>query len=185
MLSKRHPRAPKEFVELSRDRSHLTVGGRPFYFAGTNLYYAMTRAADPSTVADVTSVLDAAAAAGLTVIRLWAFADGEQWGALQPAAGCYEERVFRALDWVVAAAAARGLRLLLCLLNYWPNYGGMQQYVRWSMEARGLCPPQGDVAPELFYSDATCQQLFRRFVATLLCRVNTCTGIAYRRAHSD
>ena len=46
--------------------------------------------------------------------------------------GEFDERVFQALDWVLAEAAKRGLRLLLALINYWPDYGGMQQYVRWA-----------------------------------------------------
>lgn len=33
--------------------------------------------------------------------------------------GVFEERTFRALDWVVAEAARRGLRLILNLTNYW------------------------------------------------------------------
>lgn len=41
-----------------------------------------------------------------------------------------DERVMCALDWVVAAAKARGLRLILTLTNYWPEYGGLAQYVR-------------------------------------------------------
>lgn len=80
-------RPQQEFVRLSEDGTHFRAGARPFYFVGTNVYYALTRAADPSTVQDVSSVLDEAAAAGLTVVRLWAFADGEQWNALQPSPG--------------------------------------------------------------------------------------------------
>lgn len=33
--------------------------------------------------------------------------------------GVFEERTFRALDWVVAEAGRRGLRLILDLTNYW------------------------------------------------------------------
>ncbi len=36
------------------------------------------------------------------------------------------------LDWLVAECCKRGLRLLLVLTNYWPDYGGMQQYVRYA-----------------------------------------------------
>lgn len=45
-------------------------------------------------------------------------------------AGVLDERVACALDWVVAAAMARGLRLVLVLSNYWHEYGGLPQYVR-------------------------------------------------------
>lgn len=56
--------------------------------------------------------------------------DGPEWNALQPEAGMFEERVFAALDWVIAEAGARGIRLSLPLVNYWPAYGGIPQYVR-------------------------------------------------------
>jgi hypothetical protein len=76
----------------------------------------------------------------------------------------YEERTFQALDWVIAEAGWRGLRLLLNLTNYWKvrhdrdwtsstsaidghtpemhclpmqDYGGMRQYVQWAYQARG------------------------------------------------
>lgn len=42
----------------------------------------------------------------------------------------FDERVFAALDWVIAEAAARGIALSLPLLNYWAAYGGVPQYVR-------------------------------------------------------
>lgn len=44
--------------------------------------------------------------------------------------GVFDERVFRGLDWVLAEAAKRGLRVLLTLVNYWSAYGGMAQYVK-------------------------------------------------------
>ena len=79
---------------------------------------------------EVIRVLDDCAASGLTVLRTWAFADGpDQWNALQPAPGRFDERVFAALDFVVAQAGRRGLRLVLNLTNYWNDYGGMRQYV--------------------------------------------------------
>lgn len=61
------------------------------------------------------------------------------WGPapLQPHPGVFDERVFRSLDWLLAEAAARGLRLLLVLTNYWKDYGGMRQYVEWACQRRG------------------------------------------------
>ena len=79
--------------------------------------------------------MDETRAAGLSVLRTWAFCDGSEWNALQPAPGEWDERVFAALDWVVAQAGARGLRLIFALTNYWAAYGGIKQYVR---RAHGL-----------------------------------------------
>ena len=46
------------------------------------------------------------------------------------AAGHFDEKVFRGLDWVLAEARKRGLRVMLVLVNYWAAYGGMAQYVK-------------------------------------------------------
>ncbi len=52
------------------------------------LYFLQTRAAEPSLRHEVTEVMDAMVATGLTVLRTWAFNDGEsQWNALQPRPG--------------------------------------------------------------------------------------------------
>lgn len=171
------------FVRVSGDRLRLVeADGRPWYFCGANCYYLMTRAADPATQHECTAVLDDAAAAGITVLRTWAFADGEQWGALQTRPGVFEERTFRALDWVVAEAGRRGLRLILNLTNYWKDYGGMRQYVQWAYEARGQQPPMdgsGQVAAEPFYTDPDCQRMFRAYMAAVVQRVNSLTGVRY------
>jgi endo-1,4-beta-mannosidase len=45
-------------------------------------------------------------------------------------AGVYDESVFRGLDWVVAEAGRRGLRLMMTLTNFWEDFGGLPQYVR-------------------------------------------------------
>ena len=84
------------------------------------------------TTSSLRSHQDDAASLGINVIRTWAFCDGQRSGAAQPAAGEYDERVLRALDYVLAAARARGLRLLLTLTNYWDDFGGIQQYVEWA-----------------------------------------------------
>jgi len=163
------------FVQLSPDRRRFELDGSPFFFTGCNSYYLMTRAPDPGLQQQVLEVLDDAKAAGLTVVRTWAFNDGPEWNALQPApgqwsttllvvaamenrnatlwldvsitifgsanafvatlcvlslAGQFDERVFVGLDFVLAEAARRGLKVLLALTNYWTPFGGMTQYVK-------------------------------------------------------
>ncbi|GAB4817240.1 hypothetical protein N2152v2_004286 [Parachlorella kessleri] len=161
--------ADSEFVRVSNDRTHFTLGDKPFYFCGANCYYLLTRAADPGLVHEVTGVLNSIAASGLTVVRTWAFNDGaSQWNALQTQPGEFAESVFRALDFVVAEAGKRGLKLLLDLTNYWQDYGGMLQYVTWSRQQQGL--PEEGCRPEEFYTDGACQEMFRIFVTTILLR---------------
>ena len=90
--------------------------------------------------------MDETRASGMSVLRTWAFCDGAEWTALQPAPGEWDERVSAALDWVIAQAGARGLRLILALTNYWAAYGGIKQYVR---RAQALCMVHSSWAGDL------------------------------------
>ncbi|KAK9797750.1 hypothetical protein WJX73_006133 [Symbiochloris irregularis] len=165
------------FVQVSEDGLHFQVADKPFFFAGANCYYLLTRGADPDLQHEVLEVLDAVQQAGLTVIRTWAFCDGEEWNALQPSPGNFNEQVFQSLDWLLIEARRRGLRLILGLTNYWKAYGGMCQYVKWSCARRGV--PPTDKA-ETFYTDSCCQDIYQNFLATLTNRVNSFTGRPYR-----
>ena len=78
---------PGAFVRLSADNRRFELDGAPFFFTGCNSYYLMTRAAEPSLRQQVLEVLDDIKAAGVKVIRTWAFNDGQEWNALQPAPG--------------------------------------------------------------------------------------------------
>lgn len=50
--------------------------------------FPQTRAADEGLRHEVTELMDSLVATGLTVLRFWAFCDGEsQWNALQPRPG--------------------------------------------------------------------------------------------------
>ena len=82
-----------------------------------------------------------------------------------------------ALDRIIVEAGRRGLRILFNLINYWPDYGGMGQYVAWSRQARGL-PAEG-ADPSEFYEDPWCQQAYFHFMRTILTRINTFSGIPY------
>ncbi|KAI8466427.1 MAG: glycoside hydrolase superfamily [Monoraphidium minutum] len=146
------------------------------YYCGVNCYYLMTRGASEGTQAMVLETLDGIQRLGFSVIRLWAFNDGDGWNALQKAPGVYDEAVFRGLDWVIAQCAARGLRLMMTLSNFWEDFGGFPQYVRWS---RGL-PPGSPAKGEEFYGDPKAQVMYRKFVGDVITRVNTVTGVMYR-----
>lgn len=67
----------------------------------------------------------------MTVLRTWAFWDGLEDGALQRAPGVFDERSFCALDFVLHEASLRNIKLLLVLTNYWKEFGGMQQYLKY------------------------------------------------------
>lgn len=118
-------------------------------------------------------------------MRTWAFGERPANGnpktpALQVAPGVYDEPMFAALDRVVFEAGKRGLRLLLALSNNWDAYGGAPAYISWAAaagEAIGT-PTAPDASP--FFTSPHCKAAFKAFMATLLNRVNTFSGIAYK-----
>jgi cellulase (glycosyl hydrolase family 5)/VCBS repeat protein len=148
----------------------FALNGAPFFFAGTNAFYLMVSAAWGATnYTDDTLAM--AAQLGFSVLRAWAFFDGPDPLALQPAPGVFNEASFRALDYVLFKADQAGVRLLLPLVNGHPaDFGGTSQYVAW------CAPGQSMLA---FYTHPACRQLYKNFVATLLTRVNTYTGRRY------
>ncbi|KAE9456115.1 hypothetical protein C3L33_11999, partial [Rhododendron williamsianum] len=117
----------------SEEWDSFTLDGGMFYINGWNSYWLMDHAADEYTRPRVREMLQAGAKMGLTVCRTWAFNDGG-YNALQISPGRYDERVFKALDHVIAEARQQGIRLLLCIVNNLKAYGGKTQYVKWAWE---------------------------------------------------
>lgn len=74
--------------------SHFYLNGRLFLLNGFNSYWMMNVATDVSERHKVSQVFQQASAAGLSVCRTWAFADGGN-KALQLSPGTYDERVFQ------------------------------------------------------------------------------------------
>lgn len=167
----------QDFVRISDDGLHFQVADKPFFFAGANCYYLMTRGADPGLQHEVLEVLNAMQQTGLTVFRTWAFCDGDEWNALQPEPGKFNEQVFQSLDWLIVEAKRRGLRILFAFTNYWQAYGGMRQYVKWSCQRRGVAVHN---KADAFYRDSHCQDAYQHFLATVVGRVNSFTGCPYR-----
>ncbi|KAG8090981.1 hypothetical protein GUJ93_ZPchr0011g28480 [Zizania palustris] len=119
------------FVE--RRGARFFLDGRPFYLNGWNSYWLMDQAMELDTRHRVSRMFSAAAAMGLTVCRTWAFND-DAYNALQLSPGKFDERVFKALDRLVAEAAQHDVRLILSLANNLNAYGGKRRYVQWAWE---------------------------------------------------
>ncbi|KAK6932083.1 Glycoside hydrolase, family 5 [Dillenia turbinata] len=146
----------------------------PFLFNGFNSYWMMHVAAEPSERYKVSNVFRDAIAAGLSVCRTWAFADGGDH-ALQMSPGVYDERVFQGLDFVISEARKYGIRLILSLVNNYNDFGGRPQYVSWAKNA-GI---QGDDDDD-FYTSPIIKQYYKDHVKSVLTRYNTITGVGYK-----
>ena len=155
------------FVRTTGTR--FSLGANPKRFTGTNTYYLGW-----TSPQRVDETLDAARVLGLEVIRTWAFLDEvhdgvvyQSWGEDAPV---YHEAGLAKLDYLLAAARERGLRMMLPLVNNWKDLGGIPAYQNWL--ALG--------APEEFYSDSRARQTYKAWCRTLITRVNSITGVAYK-----
>lgn len=185
---------------------------RPFYIAGFNIdtiALAVTARSgrrlspgEPSGRKKVAAVLHHAAKSGLNVVRTWAHtadSSGEFSLQLSPG-GIYDESVFRGLDYVIATASKLGIRVILSLADNWHYYGGIDQYVDWSVttpprEARfPRITSYGDVnlddfSPEyrqyeaqrhaLFFTDSHAKQLYKSHMEQIMRRKNVYSGRIY------
>lgn len=161
------------FVETNG--TQFMVDGKAFYINGWNSYWLMDHAVDEYSKPRIRAMLQAGSKMGLTVCRTWAFNDGD-YHALQISPGRFDERVFQALDHVIAEARRNGVRLLLSLVNNLQAYGGKTQYVKWAWE-EGIGLSSSN---DSFFFDPSIRVYFKNYVKAVLTRKNTITGVEYR-----
>jgi mannan endo-1,4-beta-mannosidase len=74
------------------------------------------------------------------------------------------------LDYVLDAAAKRGLKIMLVLTNNWKEFGGMDQYVVW----------YGAEYHHEFYTNKIIKEAFKEWIRTIVLRKNSISGKIYR-----
>jgi mannan endo-1,4-beta-mannosidase len=176
-----------EFVSVAGTR--FALKGHPYPVVGTNCYYLGY--CPPEHPEMIDSVLDAADAFSLNVLRIWAFLDMGS-GSEAPPAGmfgaCYQyfdtargrptpvdgDQGLRRLDRAVHAAGARGYRLILALTNSLPDFGGMDRYLEW------LTKPGEALYHDDFYEREDVAAAYQNWVAHILERTNSETGLKYK-----
>ena len=185
--------ARTDFVRV-RD-GHFEIEGKPYYFFGANFWFGMNLGAEGpgGDRARLVRELDRMKALGVTNLRLAAASEGpatEQSRVVppvQPAAGKYDEKVLRGLDFLLAEMARRDMRGVLILNNFFQWTGGMAQYVSWATGDPIPYPEHGAHSwdefqdfSSRFYTLDKAEALYEQFVRTLVNRRNTITGVLYR-----
>jgi mannan endo-1,4-beta-mannosidase len=180
------------FVQAQGAR--LMIDGRPFRFVGANvalMYRDEDRARMPET-------LRQAARIGIKVVRVWAsgeggpndvkpIADFNDWPrthSFRRTPDEWNEAEFIFLDQVLVEAARNGLRVQLCLANWWRDTGGVTQYLRWA----GVNGGDDDKYPYginnekamQFYTNETARRLYREHLQKIATRRNSINGVMYR-----
>ncbi|KAK9861038.1 hypothetical protein WJX84_009430 [Apatococcus fuscideae] len=109
---------------------------------------------------------------GMTVFRMFGFGDTQdnQGGALETSPGQYNESVFKSFDYVLDAAARHNVKLIIALSDNWKPTDGIQTYAK-------ACNG-GNFAG--FWSSPSCLKMYQDHVGTVLNRVNSINGLAYK-----
>lgn len=186
--------APAPFVRASG--SGFELSGKPFRVAGVNNHYLTY-----GSPKEVARVLDDAVAMNANVVRIFVSPIiGSEDGSVRNVFdiksrldssnlgthGVYmasfdiESRSMHIneganglirLDFLLAECAKRQLRLIVVFLDYWAYTGGSRQIAAWYGN-------KGD--DHFFAEDPRAKADYKRFVAAIVMRVNTLSGLAYR-----
>ena len=184
---------PHGFVAVEDGR--FVVDGEPFRFAGMNA--AITYGDEERR--RMPEILAAAARDGMSVVRVWAFGETSEPGAhprgTSPHDWLYQhpfrrgsegwnEEAFVHLDRILAEAARLRMRVQICFTNWWPDTGGVTQYLVWAgiQDAYDPAHPFGVNVERatLFYTDERARHFYRRHIERIVTRRNTITGTLYR-----
>jgi mannan endo-1,4-beta-mannosidase len=177
---------------VSVNGRHFVLDGRPYYFAGANLWYGMYLGSPGATGdrARLAKELDQLAAQGVMNLRVLAICEASALKrAVTPVVTQrpmqLDETLWRGLDYLLDQMAKRDMKAVLYLNNFWQWSGGMSQYVAWF---NGRPVPDPDVTGDwngfmdnsaAFYREPKANDAFRYAVRRLVTRRNSDNGRLY------
>ncbi|KAJ5974935.1 hypothetical protein N7481_008642 [Penicillium waksmanii] len=159
-----------EFVGI--EGLNFTINGEPGYFAGSNSYWIGFLTNND----DVDLVLDHMNEAGQRILRIWGFNDVNT----VPSSGTVYYQLLKdgvatintgsdglqRLDYVVASAEKRNIKLIINFVNNWSDYGGMAAYVT----AFGG-------SQTTWYTNEDAQAAYRTYIKTVIARYSDSSAI--------
>ncbi|CAI5504824.1 unnamed protein product [Closterium sp. Naga37s-1] len=83
--------------------------------------------------------------------------------------GVYNQTLLRGLDFVLAQARLRGIRVMIAFSNFWGMGDGVNKYIKWA----------GLNHTDLFFNSTVCQNYYQSYMKMLVSRVNTYNGVSY------
>jgi mannan endo-1,4-beta-mannosidase len=186
---------PSTMAFVTTKGTQFAEAGKRHVFVGTNFWQGMNLGASssPGDRARLGRELDRLQTLGITNVRVMAASEGPDTEpyrvvpSLMPQPGVYNEQVFAGLDYFLDQLSQRGIRAVMVLNNYWEWTGGMAQYVSWGQGTKipYRLDPGGDYNTftqyiDRFYACSPCQTAYRAHIQTVIQRINTVNGRAYR-----
>ncbi len=173
--------------------THFEFNGKPFFFAGTNLWYG-AYLGSPGVTGDrerLIRELDKLKSIGLTNLRICAASEESEMNkaikpAIQKSPGVYDEEILEGLDFILAEMNKCGMHAVLYLNNYWQWSGGMAQYNEWAGEGHIPDPdnPAEGYSPFMlysgkFYRNEKAKDDYLKYVKMIVTRKNKITNKFY------
>jgi mannan endo-1,4-beta-mannosidase len=173
---------------------HFALDGKPYYFAGANLWYGMYLGS-PGAGGDrarLRKELDQLAAQGILNLRVLAISENSTLKrAVTPAVlqspDEIDETLWTGLDYLLDEMARRDMKAVLYLNNFWQWSGGMSQYVAW-FSGKPVVDPDvtGDWNTFMdnsaaFYRLPAAQEAWRTAMKKLITRKNSVNGRDYNQ----
>lgn len=185
------PSAPirRRFVSAAPDG--LWLDGRPYRFVGANTaFFAYLGAEGIGDRERLKRELDDLRAMGVTNLRVMGgselSADGGLMRAFNRPDGTQDADLMAGLDYLLVEMAARGMKAVIYLTNFWDWSGGMMAYLSWVSDGRSMV--MNDPAkpwpafPEYvagFYASPAAIARYHGYVRTLVGRTNSISGVRY------
>ncbi len=187
-----YPRGePGDFVRVRG--THFFLDGKPYFFAGTNLWYGCY-IGSPGETGDrdrLKRELDSLRTDGIENLRILAASEESYLKrslrpAIERSPGNLNDSLLQGLDFLLAEMGKRKMHAVLFLNNYWQWSGGMAQYNVWADGGPGVDPDdttQGYRSfmefSAKFYGNKKADSLYREYVRTIVTRRNSCNGRRY------
>ena len=174
--------APQPFIR--RKGTALTLDGKPYRFAGANMWYGpwLGARADFGNRARLARELDALLAMGVTNLRIAASAETSPLKnavspAFRAAGSAWNPDLMDGLDHLLAQMEMRGMHAVLYLTNFWEWSGGMMTYLTYVNGGKFIdmndpahpWPEFPDMTAQ-FYANAGAVQLYHDYVASIVKR---------------
>jgi mannan endo-1,4-beta-mannosidase len=186
-------KAPADPSFVSVRDGAFYLHGKPYYFAGTHLWYG-AYLGSPGKTGDrerLRKELDILSNLGITNLRILAASESSALlmslrPTFQPMPGVYNEELLQGLDFLLMEMGKRNMKAVVFLNNYWQWSSGMAQYVNWVTGQPVIDP---DVSKDWngfmqmsasFYRLEAAQTLYRNYMKAVINRRNTQTGVYYR-----
>ncbi len=161
------------------------LDGKPFRFQGTN-FYRLALTDRQYTDEEIGDIMQKYADAGIQVLRFWGFScdTPKEWEAegvtrggitrvpILDRSGKVQEEALVQVDRVLAQAAKKGIKVIYPLVNFEHEYCGME----WWNHVYG----NKKESKQGFYCNDKVRTAFKDYVANLLKRRNTVSGVAYK-----